>query len=409
MLYCWYGDDFTGSTDVLEQLALGGVPAVLFLGITTVEEIAACLDQYPGVRAVGVAGDSRSRGPEWMGRELPKVFAELKALGAEVVHYKVCSTFDSAPERGSIGRAIETGLDVFGGDYVPVVVGAMHLRRYVAFGQLFAAGPDGNVVRIDRHPMARHPATPMREADLRQHLEAQTTTRTGLVDLTSISAESVQREVAAGARAIVFDAVDEAMQRTVGELVWGARPVFAVGSSGLTAGLVSAWGFAEKVPWAKACDGPLLVVSGSCAEMTARQIRWGLENGFAGVEVQPGRVKDGLEAAARLLGEGRDVVVYTALGEASGQGVEVGGELGLLVHELQGRAGVGRVVFCGGDSASYAMQELGVRSLRFAGRLAVGVPLCVSDGGLEVVLKGGQVGGEDFFGVVRDGLEGAIT
>ena len=29
--YAFYGDDFTGSTDVLEQLAEGGVPAALFL------------------------------------------------------------------------------------------------------------------------------------------------------------------------------------------------------------------------------------------------------------------------------------------------------------------------------------------------------------------------------------------
>ena len=29
-LYTWYGDDFTGSTDVLEALALHGVKAVLF-------------------------------------------------------------------------------------------------------------------------------------------------------------------------------------------------------------------------------------------------------------------------------------------------------------------------------------------------------------------------------------------
>lgn len=27
----WYGDDFTGSTDVMEMLSLHGLPAVLFL------------------------------------------------------------------------------------------------------------------------------------------------------------------------------------------------------------------------------------------------------------------------------------------------------------------------------------------------------------------------------------------
>ena len=31
-LYSYYGDDFTGSTDVLEGLAAAGVRSVLFLG-----------------------------------------------------------------------------------------------------------------------------------------------------------------------------------------------------------------------------------------------------------------------------------------------------------------------------------------------------------------------------------------
>ena len=32
-LYAYYGDDFTGSTDVLEALSLGGVRSVLFTGM----------------------------------------------------------------------------------------------------------------------------------------------------------------------------------------------------------------------------------------------------------------------------------------------------------------------------------------------------------------------------------------
>ncbi len=53
---------------------------------------------------------------------------------------------------------------------VPVVVGAPQLKRYTAFGHLFAAY-QGKVYRIDRHPvMSRHPVTPMDEADLALHL-----------------------------------------------------------------------------------------------------------------------------------------------------------------------------------------------------------------------------------------------
>ncbi|NUQ28317.1 MAG: four-carbon acid sugar kinase family protein, partial [Acidobacteriaceae bacterium] len=182
LLYTYYGDDFTGSTDVLEQLARGGIPSALFLSPPTVEDLAL----VPGLRAYGIAGESRSQSPEWMKQNLPSVFRSLQAAGAPITHYKICSTFDSSPRMGSIGCAMEIGQEIFEGHTVPIVVGAPHLRRYVWRGRLYAAGPDGRVLRIDRHPMSRHPVTPMCEADLRRHLCAQTMLRIGYVDYRNI-------------------------------------------------------------------------------------------------------------------------------------------------------------------------------------------------------------------------------
>src|SRR5579872_5137898 len=112
----FYGDDFTGSTDAMEGLALAGVRTVLFLEPPD----SSMLQQLPGIEAVGVAGVSRAMSPEWMDRELPPVFASLGKLGAPICHYKVCSTFDSSPFVGSIGRALEIGQRVFGPEFVPV-------------------------------------------------------------------------------------------------------------------------------------------------------------------------------------------------------------------------------------------------------------------------------------------------
>ena len=49
LLYCYYGDDFTGSTDVLEQLAGNGVSSVLFLGTPTPAQTGSLL-RLPGDR-----------------------------------------------------------------------------------------------------------------------------------------------------------------------------------------------------------------------------------------------------------------------------------------------------------------------------------------------------------------------
>ena len=91
-------------------------------------------------------------------------------LGAPIAHYKVCSTFDSAPHVGSIGKAIDLAAPVLGGDWHPLLVAAPPIHRYQLFGNLFAT-VDGVGYRLDRHPtVSRHPTTPMDEADVRVHL-----------------------------------------------------------------------------------------------------------------------------------------------------------------------------------------------------------------------------------------------
>src|SRR5262245_38971779 len=98
LLMCFYGDDFTGSTDARGCLARAGVRTALFIEPPTPDRLA----QFPGLRAVGVAGMTRSLAPDAMEAELRPALSALRTLGASHVHYKVCSTFDSSPTVGSI-------------------------------------------------------------------------------------------------------------------------------------------------------------------------------------------------------------------------------------------------------------------------------------------------------------------
>jgi uncharacterized protein YgbK (DUF1537 family) len=428
-LYAWYGDDFTGSTDVLETLAEAGIGAVLFVGEPTDDRLAA----FAGCPAIGVAGDSRSRPPEWMSEHLPGAFAALKRLGAPVTHYKVCSTFDSAPHRGSIGRAMELGREAFGGGFVPVVVGAPHLRRYLAFGNLFAAA-GAEVFRIDRHPtMSRHPATPMAEADLRRHLAGQTAMTIGLVDLSDLktgrAGERLAQRLTEGCEAVLFDGVDESDLIATGELLWAraqGAPLFGVGSSGLTRSLVTQWRAAGLTSEAAAPlpEGveAILVVSGSCSPVTEAQIRSALASGYAGLPVDPDVLLDPVQGGAlaeacvaracEALAAGRSAVIYTALGpleQTSAAGEALGQKLGAILKDAVVRSGVRRVLVAGGDTSSHAVAELGLYALTWAGRLQTGAPLCRAHAedpaldGRELILKGGQIGSDDFFEVARRG------
>jgi 3-oxoisoapionate kinase len=409
LLLAYYGDDFTGSTDALEALAAGGARTVLFLGVPSAEHLASFRDY----EAVGIAGESRSQGPEWMREHLPSVFRFLQSLNPELTQYKVCSTFDSSPEVGSIGTAIEIGKEVFGSEYVPVVVAAPHLRRYVIFGNLFAA-QGGTVYRIDRHPtMNRHPVTPMGESDLRLHLGEQTSEPVGLLDFLSLTASNSEEALnGLKQKVIIFDGFDERTERATGCLLWERRKwnPFIVGSSGLTYALIRHWHDSNPTFEPAAKIDRVIVVSGSCSPVTEAQIQNALNDGFAGLSLD---CPDLLMRALNYLSRGKSVVIYSALGvrQISGElaGDDLGRHLGKLLRELVTRSGVRRAVIAGGDTASHAASQLGVHALTFAARLAPGAPLCrahsdeAAMNGLELVLKGGQVGDAHFFTQVMKG------
>lgn len=445
-LVAFYGDDFTGSSASMEALAFAGVETVLFLAPPAPERLAA----FAGFRGIGVAGVARSRDPAWMDRHLPPVFELLRSLASPVVHYKVCSTFDSAPHVGSIGRAIDIASGLFEG-WFPLLVADPGMGRFQCFGNLFAlAGERGH--RLDRHPtMSRHPVTPMDEADLARHLARQTEAPIGLVDFVAMKRGRgdvrLSQALAEGARVVSLDVLDEETLIEAGRLVWerGGPRVFAVGSQGVEAALVAHWRAAGLLPAAPAPRGVdrverIACVSGSVSPVTAGQIADALRHGFAGVRMAAERAVDeraweaeigrATEAALRALSAGQDPLVYTATGPAdpavaalrqavasAGASAEavndrVGAGLGRVLDAVVRAGGLTRAVICGGDTSGHAAERLGIDALTAIAPLAPGSPLCRAHAadpardGLQLALKGGQVGGETFLRAVRDGTSG---
>jgi uncharacterized protein YgbK (DUF1537 family) len=445
LLLAYYGDDFTGSTDAMEAMTAAGVPTVLCLETPT----PALLMRFPEARCVGLAGSSRGRSPAWMDDELPRAFASLAALGAPILQYKVCSTFDSSPTVGSIGRAIEIGVRAMAGSrWSPSVVGAPRLKRYQAFGNLFAA-VDGVGHRLDRHPtMSRHPVTPMHEADLRQHLRQQTERRIALIDfvqLRSGTADARAAELAGTDVPVVFlDVLDEETLLAAGRLVWENRGsgVFSASSSGLSYALAAHWRSLGLLPPNAALPvaapvPAIAAVSGSCSPVTASQIRWARENGFITERL---RLHDALDqacseqeiercvaVASETIGSGRSVIVFSAEGpdDAAVTGFDtvaqragltrseaarrVGVALAEVMRRLLDRVRLKRVVVAGGDSSGEVASALSIDALSVAAAMAPGAPLCriwsqnPRRDGLEIVLKGGQMGAPSFFGAVLNG------
>jgi uncharacterized protein YgbK (DUF1537 family) len=115
----------------------------------------------------------------------------------------------------------------------------------------------------------------------------------------------------------------------------------------------------------------------------------------------------------RLLQDGRSVILFSAIGpndcNQTQSRDELGTQMGVLLRELLLQSGVKRALIAGGDTSSHAGQQLGIFALTMLAPLDPGAPLCqtYSDekslSGLELVLKGGQVGSEKFFGTALRG------
>jgi uncharacterized protein YgbK (DUF1537 family) len=410
-------------------------------------------EQFPHIQAVGLAGMNRTMTPEEMDAALPQAFAGLKALGAPVTHYKVCSTFDSSPQIGSIGRAAEIGMQVFRPAIVPVVVGAPKLNRYVVFGNLFAT-LDEITYRLDRHPvMSRHPVTPMDESDLRRHLGKQTDVKIGLLDVRRLAASDdeidafLEQQIDARVALVIVDTLDRSHLLKVGRLLGSLgqnRQAFVVGSSGVEFALAEHWQAQGLIQPPQEFTSPgsvekIVAISGSASPWTAKQIGWALEHGFQGIAIDSARLMDARNQAAersRLVGQavrtlagGRSVLLYSTLGpddpqitvaksrlEAAGlppgkAGEILGVQQGLILRDILLQTGLHRAAVAGGDTCGHVLKQLGVYVLEFMIPLGTAAPLCRAGSknlqleGLQVALKGGQLGEIDFFGSVLSGKQ----
>ncbi|MDV3124227.1 hypothetical protein M1247_04825 [Mycobacterium sp. 21AC1] len=402
-------DDFTGATDALWQFQRYGLRSRLF---TTMPETLD--DEYD---VIGIATTARSVTDS--SRIALPALRILAGLEPELLQYKVCSTFDSSPERGSIGAVIdgvqrELGLDL----PVPVLPAQPEFGRWTAFANHFAAYAGQNY-RLDRHdPMRTHPATPVDEPDLRLHLGRQlpSGSTVGVLHVPLLRDDAA---LAAGLtdclhgsdRAFVVDAMTDA------DLVrFGAslrhhrcgfdRPVFAVGSGGLSYGYGAALA-GSGVPPAPAhgdvrpAQGPVLVVSGSCSPVTDRQIRAAEQAGWFSMHIDSADVTGQVRAA---LGDGRHTVVYTARGQSTATApTDLSRRLGTLALGAVEDGLTRRLVVAGGDTSGEIIGMAGVTAIEILSSIDVAGLLCRMFGagsvldGAEAVLKGGQVGGDDFF------------
>ena len=395
------GDDFTGASDSLSTYARNGWAARLRIAPPDAAD-----GGTEALDALGIPTDLRSLDVAQALAEVDRLWPAIRAENPQILHFKVCSTFDSGPGIGSIGAVARDLSARFSPDVIAVLGGQPSLGRYCAFGTLFARGPDGAVHRIDRHPvMARHPVTPMTEADLARHLAAQGLDGLCKITLAMLDDPAAMR-AALGAGPVLFDATEAGHQDRIAEALAsaGGRQLL-IGASSVAEVLTrqSGTGTSPAALPAPPSDR-VLIFAGSRSPNTRAQV--GEARSLRAVPVDRTALLSGRTAGAvrAMIAEGASVLLHLNPEEdyRLGPGDMADASADLIAAVLDGVA-VGHLGLAGGDTSSRICHRLGFEALDFETDLGAGVCICTATharrdrNGMRIMLKGGQMGSADLF------------
>ena len=414
-------DDFTGATDLANNLVRSGLRTVQTIGVP---DGAAAVD----ADAIVVALKSRTIEPADAVEQSLGALRWLQAQGVEQVYFKYCSTFDSTAQ-GNIGPVTDALLDALGSGFTIACPAFPENQRTVFKGHLFV----GDVLLSDSG-MRNHPLTPMTDANLVRVLQAQTKRKVGLVahDVVARGPSAIRERFDAlqadGVGIAIVDAVSNDDLLRIGAALAG-MPLVTAGS-GVAIGLAQNWAGsrpgtanADRLPPA---TGLRAVVSGSCSVATNAQVLDFLRSGRPGFAIDPlalaagqDLVAQALEWADRHVTDGIVLVYATAAPEAvkaaqAQLGVARAGEMveQALAHIAVGlvERGVRQLVVAGGETSGAVVQALGVSQMAIGPQIDPGVPwtavqsAAASGEALHVALKSGNFGSTDFFTKAFDRL-----
>ena len=122
-------DDFTGATDLANNLVRAGMRVIQTVGVP--EE-----DLESDVDAVVIALKSRTIAPEVAIEQSLGALAWLKKFGAHQIYFKYCSTFDST-EKGNIGPVTKALMQAMSASFTVVTPAFPDNGRTIFKGHLF--------------------------------------------------------------------------------------------------------------------------------------------------------------------------------------------------------------------------------------------------------------------------------
>lgn len=404
-------DDFTGATDLANNLVRAGMRVVQTIGVPE-HPLEAEAD------AVVVALKSRTIAPADAIAQSLSALQWLQQQGASQIYFKYCSTFDSTSE-GNIGPVTEALMDALGCDFTIATPAFPDNHRTVFKGYLFV----GNVL-LNESGMQNHPLTPMTDPNLVRVLQAQTRRKVGLIDHAVVAQGEaairahIESLRAQGVGIAIVDAVSNQDLLRMGPALKNLPLVTA--GSGVAIALPANFGLAPSSQAAAlpAAQGLQAIVSGSCSLATNGQVLDFIQSGGAALAIDPLRIAAGVDVCAEALTWAREclpqgpVLIYSTADTStvkaiqSKLGVAAAGNLVEQTIAAISRGlvelGVHQLVVAGGETSGACVQALGIDQMLIGPQIDPGVPWChaatpAASNGIHITLKSGNFGSADFF------------
>jgi 3-dehydrotetronate 4-kinase len=403
-------DDFTGGTDLANNLVKSGFRTVQTIGIPK------SVKQLQKIDAVVVALKTRTCPVEQAVSESTDALHWLESTGCRQFYFKYCSTFDSTP-RGNIGPVIEALLRELGASFTIACPAFPDNGRTVYRGHLFVHDQ-----LLNESGMQHHPLTPMTDPNIVRVLAAQTNLTVDLIRLNLVrqGEKAVSQVFETRSRQTAAVSITDATSNDDLVVLAGAAKdlILVTGGSGLALGLGKNFGLQPgQAAQSITPSGRRAILAGSCSRMTLKQLelakriyphfRVAPEELAAEFDLTLERV---LNWAKQHRSDPDPLLVYTSGSPdeiASNQktlGVDRAGDLCerflAEVAESFVRDEISQLIVAGGETSGAVVTKLGLDLLRIGPEIAPGVPWTLASGAsreIALALKSGNFGSEEFF------------
>ena len=409
------GDDFTGSSDIANNLKKSGMQVSMYAGVPNLlpEEI-----KKEQTDAAVIALKTRTIPIEDAIRESLEALSWLKDCGCEQFIFKYCSTFDSTKE-GNIGPVTDAIMEELNTDFTIACPSFPDAGRTVYFGHMFVNGKP-----LNESGMENHPLTPMTDHNLVRWLGHQTKNNVGLVDSQTISEgeNSVKDKMENLKKNGYKYAIIDTIKNDDFDIICNAvkNLPLLTGGSGIALGLpkiykdrglLSASNF--QIP---ENNSNAIILSGSCSITTINQINIYKENNPS-FYISPDEVINNEDLIEKVLSwikdnETQSPLVYSSsdIKAVSEKQKQYGQEL--LANKIEKffellskrlvKDNFGTFISAGGETSGAVIKGLGIQELKIGKEISHGVPALwspESNGNkpVSVTLKSGNFGQDDFF------------